>query len=63
MKYHDLFVIFKKATKFEIAAAANYRWRFMGYFISILMGLWQIAWFNKDLCFRYFSFSVAVLFK
>ena len=30
MKYHDLFVIFEKAARFEIVAAANYRWRFMG---------------------------------
>ena len=30
MKYHALFVIFEKATIFEIESTANYRWRFKG---------------------------------
>ena len=30
MKYHALFNIFEKAAKFEIVAAANYRWLFKG---------------------------------
>ena len=30
MKYHALFVIFEKATKFKLSSAAKYRWRFKG---------------------------------
>ena len=30
MKYHALFVIFKKVANFQLSSAANYRWRFKG---------------------------------
>ena len=34
MKYHALFVIFEKQLNFKLSSAANYRWRFMGYFFA-----------------------------
>ena len=38
MKYHALFVIFKKRQNLKLLPAANYRWRFKGQRVKSNLG-------------------------